>query len=1666
MALGYRVPGTIIRELTRPTTTALSSAQRTTAVVAEFNPKIRVTGEPVVKTDALLGEQYINKSAAALGVSSAQITAIAIISGTTWVVGTATEGLRLTTNSGSSFTAITSASTNGGLPSDFITALYYDSGRLYIGTPAGMAYTQDVGLTFVKYDDSTTPSLPSNQVNDIVAQGSNIYVATTLGLAISRDGGNTFSVYDSVGSRETVEITFDADVTDTLQDSSWTLFAQSGQEYRVWYNVGGGGTAPIAGPAILVEVAISAGSNAAQVASATASAINAISGAPFLATPNGFTLNIQQTTGGVMPSASVDVDSGFTLSTQTTGADATSGYQEFGLQIPASTPSGLNALTDYSFVVNGTEYRMTTGVSSPLISGLPALLNAANRLTPAGTPVNAGVETLNATATSFPTYTAAVVNEGGGLDDIRITNIETGASSVVRLDAGITHADLFSGGREITDITTIDDSSLSLQGKYVRISSPNANHYLWFNVGGNGVDPATLPSTVPALDPTKGKRVDIPAIGSTAWNALAHNGAGNRGRVVSKVLADVTAGTTAFPFIAVAGTTADTFRLRYDLNSLSATLTNANEAIAFPQIGNTGWTSANTELAVTFTDTGDVVGCVNHGLVANQVVQFNTITTTTGISVGTPYYVLYIDADSFRVSATQGGAALPLTTDGTGTLSLAGVQGQVVDYQFSLPANAVTDTVGSLVQTGGGNAVYFTFTLVSALAIPSTEIGFYVYYDNDPAVTTDPAPGAPYTNMIRVVLEDTDTAAQVAQKTRLAIIGNATFALHATCTVSGSQLRIVGNKIGEAEIATNGVGSAVSGVVVANLGATTDTSGTDPKPATVQFLLTEPYASAGLGAKYFQLNSATNTYGVIYDIESSFDPFTTVDVGGSGRLPLTVNLTASDNAAAVAQKTSAAIAASLGGQFTSAVTGNVVRVTQVTPANVVDAADVDTTFNVDVIKQGGVGIYTFSARNTPVDGQEPVKDVLTVATLGDVRGLGGSYFILNSQATKYVVWYNVNGTNTNEAAGIVSANPGATFIEVELNGGEADFTVAATTINTLTSDIPATFTYGLGGATRSIRTLAFGEVLPDSGDFNTGFEFDVTEQGRNISLAQSNISTVYVFGDDVFAGHSAGVNISRNNGVAWTETFTTTGNALSSNAVTDIYVNSNIVYVATNQGVDISTNSGVSFVPTDIGPGKTFNEAVAKIEVSNNYVFAATDSGLKVSTNSGTTFVNRTTADGLTANDVMSLALYKQTLFIGTFNGFNYTLNTDVVQNITNGGIDVLAIGSVTGLRNFVLNQDYVYESNGTITWLPSARNTPAAGATYYVTYNYNRPTTDFYKKYAYENFGAFVDEWQMPTDAYLGNIFTYLALEIIRVSRLVIVPVPPGSSSANYISGINSLEDSDIQDLVVLSADPEVQVVAQFHVDERSAPENARYRVYWTGPQSGQPLGDASTPASVIGQKQLLKSERVTYVNTPRGIVSYLQEDGRTVTKSVDGAFIAGALAVYYNAQAGGAPNVEIINKVIPGIRLFPEDTDEFYTTKRLERAGQESIYLINPVGSLALPVVVDDLTTDSSSLEKQSPNIVRSKDYINRDVAIQIKNSFQGKLMINPGQHIKNINTYLQSLFNQYRGANVIADIKNISASRSPDRPDTIKIFFAYEAIYTHKYTEGEYYLSIPTA
>jgi hypothetical protein len=80
-----------------------------------------------------------------------------------------------------------------------------------------------------------------------------------------------------------------------------------------------------------------------------------------------------------------------------------------------------------------------------------------------------------------------------------------------------------------------------------------------------------------------------------------------------------------------------------------------------------GWTRYRETFNVTFQATGSTVTLNNHGLSSGDEISFIVITTTTGISLNTRYYVVNPTANTFQVSATKGGSALTLTNNGSGT---------------------------------------------------------------------------------------------------------------------------------------------------------------------------------------------------------------------------------------------------------------------------------------------------------------------------------------------------------------------------------------------------------------------------------------------------------------------------------------------------------------------------------------------------------------------------------------------------------------------------------------------------------------------------------------------------------------------------------------------------------------------------------------------------------------------------------------------------------------------------------------------------------------------------------------------------------------------------------------------------------------------------------------
>lgn len=73
------------------------------------------------------------------------------------------------------------------------------------------------------------------------------------------------------------------------------------------------------------------------------------------------------------------------------------------------------------------------------------------------------------------------------------------------------------------------------------------------------------------------------------------------------------------------------------------------------------------DIACTLTIATDLVTANAHGLRAGQKIVFSDVTTTTGITTATDYYVRDVTTNTFKVAATVGGAAIDLATNnGTG----------------------------------------------------------------------------------------------------------------------------------------------------------------------------------------------------------------------------------------------------------------------------------------------------------------------------------------------------------------------------------------------------------------------------------------------------------------------------------------------------------------------------------------------------------------------------------------------------------------------------------------------------------------------------------------------------------------------------------------------------------------------------------------------------------------------------------------------------------------------------------------------------------------------------------------------------------------------------------------------------------------------------------------
>jgi hypothetical protein len=402
--------------------------------------------------------------------------------------------------------------------------------------------------------------------------------------------------------------------------------------------------------------------------------------------------------------------------------------------------------------------------------------------------------------------------------------------------------------------------------------------------------------------------------------------------------------------------------------------------------------------------------------------------------------------------------------------------------------------------------------------------------------------------------------------------------------------------------------------------------------------------------------------------------------------------------------------------------------------------------------------------------------------------------------------------------------------------------------------------------------------------------------------------------------------------------------------------------------------------------------------------------------------------------------------------------STGLADNLvyTSLGIyDIIQVGSQRGLNDYVETTDFTLTTNQ-VVW--TSAGIIDTGATYFVTYQYNRPASD-YKYKEFTNFDSVLADLgdDIPSNPLV--MIAKIALRYFNVPKIAVVQVETDDLSG-YTAAVELIKYRDVQTVIPLTTNTNVRTVIVTHVTERSLPDNGRFRMAWFGCATGTPVGDESSATSLRGIAANIRNERVVLVNATRAKYYYNDPDTKEeLTTVVDGSFVAATLAAYRDSFV--YPATTLLNRSVAGVELYDDDYDDYYSEYQLTLCGGSSVFIVQSIGGVMQ--VVDDLTTDNSTIERNNINIITAKDYIAKDVTIQMNRTFRGRLILNSNTYIGTVSAYLTSMFKAYKQANIIESVRTITVSLSATRRDTINIYYGYVAVYTHKYTDGTFALEV---
>ena len=218
---------------------------------------------------------------------------------------------------------------------------------------------------------------------------------------------------------------------------------------------------------------------------------------------------------------------------------------------------------------------------------------------------------------------------------------------------------------------------------------------------------------------------------------------------------------------------------------------------------------------------------------------------------------------------------------------------------------------------------------------------------------------------------------------------------------------------------------------------------------------------------------------------------------------------------------------------------------------------------------------------------------------------------------------------------------------------------------------------------------------------------------------------------------------------------------------------------------------------------------------------------------------------------------------------------------------------------------------------------------------------------------------------------------------------------------------DADFNEAIIASEAPrritDIVVLSQFSalgialtsVNRMNDPFERRERLCWVGAPIGTPIGDANTAGTIVyTARNTLQVFGLSPAHGTRIIVGSTEatreirlEDGSTVTVTMDGSFIAGALAALVDSFQD--PGETVLRKTVGGFKTM--DTYGDIEDPRNLTLGSNQVIFLTDQGSGVFRLE-EDVTVDSFADDFKFINAMTQKQFVVKNIRTQVDTSLVG--------------------------------------------------------------------------